>query len=219
MKKLLLPLLLFTTMLLPQHTALARDDIEGYYYSYTSGLSMSMYYKLRVDKYGNRDAGLSITIRDKNYEEICDIEPQFENIDGSVAFGGGYSFTLSELSPALIIKKSIWNSPNEELACGRQILGTYANLCPSVESDMKQMSITIKGVYDPAETVPRTIKYMTQDRIEKYAIISTHDVSFFQSLKGKTVNARYKMRQYYDEHDSDCIQRVDLHMVDGVTLK
>ncbi len=207
-------ILLASAFLLSPQEILAQKFLWGYYYSYDSKSSMQAYISDKPNEQGQWALNVSI--------EGCNVTAVFEEKDDNYAIGGGYKFTSSDLSPAIFVSlldKELTEEYLESLSCGTDVLGTYANLCPEVQSPMKQMDITITRVLNPTIMDSGSIFY-THNGIEKDRIlIPEGSLSFFRKLSGKTVPVLYKDTQYYDEHDSWCKQAVDLYEVNGVTIQ
>ncbi len=215
MKNILFCFSILASFFLLQQIALAKNVSWGNYYSYDTKLSMHI--SKEPPNTESTNWSLSVTISDKDHKEVCSLSQEFNYENSSTATGNGYTFTFSELSPALIITPTDEEGKEADLSCGYAITGTYANLCPEVSSDIKQMTVKIVNVYDPAETVPRSITYEYEGK-EIYNTIPYASVGFFKTLVGKTVNVRYRLEQYYDDHDSYCAQEKVFYMVDGVSL-
>ncbi len=152
----------------------------------------------------------------KEGNATCYTDAIYENGQSRTAGHRFYSFALSEDNTELTLSQGPNKEKEEEYGCTfTEHFGTYINKCPETTSAPKDVTITVKKVF---ESYHVTFMEYTDQEGEHSIRVSYQDREMYEKLIGKTVPMRFVMEQYFDEHDGDCVQRAKVLMIDGITL-
>ncbi len=158
---------------------------------------------------------------DSQGAELCDMGPAMDNLESRSAGYMFYEFILSDDDDTLVIKHYPDLEIDPDGGCTAALFGTYTRPqnndepCPSVRSDLKMTTVTVKKVFEAYHAL-----YMTFDNNGKEETIQVEydNKELYEQFVGKTVQMEYWDEQYFDEHDGECVQTKDVNTLDGVGI-